>query len=139
MIILLIYIKFYVLSKFRVCSNFRWVKLIFSLRNDLSMHLKWFDESWVNIRQVNDVSADLVLHHGSSEWWSFHDINSSDKNWCGGLSGPMAVIVSEETPRKIYHISFCLIQMWLNFNWILTYRVIRPLYYTRGISWWNTQ
>ncbi|KZV41711.1 hypothetical protein F511_32842 [Dorcoceras hygrometricum] len=50
-------------------------------------------------QEVNDVSADLVLHHGSSEWWSFHDINSFDKNWCGGLTGPMAVIVSEETPQ----------------------------------------
>ncbi|XP_073309435.1 piezo-type mechanosensitive ion channel homolog isoform X2 [Primulina huaijiensis] len=50
-------------------------------------------------QEVNDVSADLVFHHGSSESWSFHDINSLEKNWCGGLSGPMAVIVSEETPQ----------------------------------------
>ncbi|KAL7126558.1 hypothetical protein ABFS83_14G196300 [Erythranthe nasuta] len=50
-------------------------------------------------QEVNDVSADVVLHHGNSEWWSFHDINSSDAYGCGGLSGPMAVIVSEETPQ----------------------------------------
>ncbi|KAL3849827.1 hypothetical protein ACJIZ3_011709 [Penstemon smallii] len=50
-------------------------------------------------QEVNDVSADLVLHQGSSEWWSFHDINSLDSYGCGGLSGPMAVIVSEETPQ----------------------------------------
>ncbi|KAG8370694.1 hypothetical protein BUALT_Bualt13G0010000 [Buddleja alternifolia] len=48
---------------------------------------------------INDVTADLVLHHGSSEWWSFHDINPLDEYGCGGLSGPMAVIVSEETPQ----------------------------------------
>ncbi|PIN26072.1 hypothetical protein CDL12_01177 [Handroanthus impetiginosus] len=50
-------------------------------------------------QEVNDVSADLILHHGSSEWWSFHDINSLNAYGCGGLSGPMAVIVSEETPQ----------------------------------------
>ncbi|KAL0389546.1 UNVERIFIED_CONTAM: Piezo-type mechanosensitive ion channel [Sesamum calycinum] len=50
------------------------------------------------VMEVNDVSADLVLHHGSSKWWSFHDINSLDAYGCRGLSGPMAVIVSEETP-----------------------------------------
>ncbi|KAK4407093.1 Piezo-type mechanosensitive ion channel [Sesamum angolense] len=51
------------------------------------------------VMEVNDVSADLVLHHGSSKWWSFHDINSLDAYGCRGLSGPMAVIVSEETPQ----------------------------------------
>ncbi|KAL3626048.1 hypothetical protein CASFOL_029597 [Castilleja foliolosa] len=50
-------------------------------------------------QEVNDVSADLVLHRGISEWWSFHDINSLDAYGCGALSGPMAVIVSEETPQ----------------------------------------
>lgn len=51
-------------------------------------------------QQVSDVTADLVLHHGSSQWWSFHDVNSLDAYGCGSLSGPMAVVVSEETPRK---------------------------------------
>ncbi|KAL6502839.1 hypothetical protein OROHE_024007 [Orobanche hederae] len=50
-------------------------------------------------QEVNDVSADLVLHRGISEWWSFHDISSLDAYGCGALSGPMAVIVSEETPQ----------------------------------------
>ncbi|KAL3647917.1 hypothetical protein CASFOL_008885 [Castilleja foliolosa] len=50
-------------------------------------------------QEVNDVSADLVLHRQNSEWWSFHDINSLDSYGCSGLSGPMAVIVSEETPQ----------------------------------------
>ncbi|KAK4408031.1 Piezo-type mechanosensitive ion channel [Sesamum angolense] len=44
-------------------------------------------------------SADIVLHHAIHEWWSFHDINSLDAYGCGVLSGPMAVIVSEETPQ----------------------------------------
>ncbi|KAK9281893.1 hypothetical protein L1049_004800 [Liquidambar formosana] len=51
-------------------------------------------------QEVSAVSADLVLNRGSREWWSFHDINSSDVNGCGGLTGPMAIIVSEETPPQ---------------------------------------
>ncbi|KAL2236513.1 UNVERIFIED_CONTAM: Piezo-type mechanosensitive ion channel [Sesamum indicum] len=50
-------------------------------------------------QEVNDVSANIVLHHAIHEWWSFHDINSLDAYGCGVLSGPMAVIVSEETPQ----------------------------------------
>ncbi|PSS10163.1 Piezo-type mechanosensitive ion channel like [Actinidia chinensis var. chinensis] len=50
---------------------------------------------------VNLVSGDLVLNHGNPEWWSFHDINASEVSGCGELSGPMAVIVSEETPQGI--------------------------------------
>ncbi|KAH6757193.1 hypothetical protein C2S51_038883, partial [Perilla frutescens var. frutescens] len=49
--------------------------------------------------QESFVNADLVLHHEEYEWWSFQDINPPDADACGGLSGPMAVIVSEETPR----------------------------------------
>lgn len=56
-------------------------------------------------KQVSDVTADLVLHHGSSQWWSFHDVNSLDAYGCGSLSGPMAVVVSEETPRKLPELS----------------------------------
>ncbi|KAG5567620.1 hypothetical protein RHGRI_002982 [Rhododendron griersonianum] len=47
------------------------------------------------------VVADLVIHRGSPEWWSFHDISSLDVNGCGGLAGPMAIIVSEETPQGL--------------------------------------
>lgn len=50
--------------------------------------------------QGNTVSADLFLNHGKFEWWSFHDANSSDLNGCGGLTGPMAIIASEETPPR---------------------------------------
>lgn len=50
--------------------------------------------------QVNLVTGDLVLHRGDPEWWSFHDVDVSDRSGCGELAGPMAVIVSEETPRK---------------------------------------
>ncbi|XP_041993194.1 piezo-type mechanosensitive ion channel homolog [Salvia splendens] len=52
-------------------------------------------------QEVSDVTADLVLHSGSSQWWSFHDVNSLDAYGCGSLSGPMAVVVSEETPQGI--------------------------------------
>ncbi|KAL2507716.1 Piezo-type mechanosensitive ion channel-like protein [Forsythia ovata] len=48
---------------------------------------------------VNDVSADLILHHEGSEWWSFHDINSFLPKDCESFSGPMAIFVSEETPQ----------------------------------------
>ncbi|KAK6915539.1 Piezo non-specific cation channel, R-Ras-binding domain [Dillenia turbinata] len=50
---------------------------------------------------VSLVSGDLVLNRGNPEWWSFHDINASEVKGCGGLSGPMAIIVSEETPQGI--------------------------------------
>ncbi|CAA3030661.1 Hypothetical predicted protein [Olea europaea subsp. europaea] len=48
---------------------------------------------------ANDVSADLVLHHEGSGWWSFYDINSFPVNGCESFSGPMAIFVSEETPQ----------------------------------------
>ncbi|XP_028789013.1 piezo-type mechanosensitive ion channel homolog [Neltuma alba] len=48
----------------------------------------------------NYVSADLMINHEQYEWWSFHDINSSDSNGCGDLTGPMAIIISEETPPQ---------------------------------------
>ncbi|KAL9430857.1 hypothetical protein AB3S75_026115 [Citrus x aurantiifolia] len=51
-------------------------------------------------QEVYAVSADLVMNHADSEWWSFHNINASDIKGCEGLSGPMAIIVSEETPPQ---------------------------------------
>ncbi|MCL7046756.1 hypothetical protein MKW94_016922 [Papaver nudicaule] len=48
---------------------------------------------------VDQVSGDLVLNRGDTEWWSFNDLNASIG--CGGLTGPMAIIVSEETPQGI--------------------------------------
>ncbi|KAG9157001.1 hypothetical protein Leryth_009041 [Lithospermum erythrorhizon] len=50
-------------------------------------------------QEANDVSADLTLNHGYIEWWSFRDINSFDAHVCGNLTGPTAIIVSEETPQ----------------------------------------
>nr|GMD20021.1 piezo-type mechanosensitive ion channel homolog isoform X1 [Ipomoea batatas] len=52
-------------------------------------------------KQEIDVSADIVLNRGVSEWWSFHDTNSLDVSGCGGWTGPMAIIVSEETPQGL--------------------------------------
>ncbi|CAL5353858.1 unnamed protein product [Camellia sinensis] len=49
----------------------------------------------------NLVSADLVIHRGSPEWWAFHDINPLNVSECEGLEGPTAIIVSEETPQGI--------------------------------------
>lgn len=49
---------------------------------------------------ASSVSAELVINRAALEWWSFHDINSSAVRGCGGLTGPMAIIVSEETPPQ---------------------------------------
>ncbi|KAL8513510.1 hypothetical protein ACS0TY_012829 [Phlomoides rotata] len=49
--------------------------------------------------QVNDVNADLVLHTETYKWWSFVDVNPLNGYSCQGVSGPMAVVVSEETPQ----------------------------------------
>ncbi|XP_047959723.1 piezo-type mechanosensitive ion channel homolog isoform X1 [Salvia hispanica] len=51
------------------------------------------------VDQVSLVNADLVLHRETHDWWSFQDINPPDADACGGLSGPMAVVVSEESPQ----------------------------------------
>lgn len=54
----------------------------------------------VVILQGDGVDAELLLNRGSSEWWSFYDISWLNSNVCGDLMGPMAIVVSEETPRK---------------------------------------
>ncbi|CAJ1969169.1 unnamed protein product [Sphenostylis stenocarpa] len=47
------------------------------------------------------VSADLIINREQFEWWAFQDINRSNlSGLCGGLKGPMAVIISEETPPQ---------------------------------------
>ncbi|CAN1234123.1 Piezo-type mechanosensitive ion channel homolog [Linum perenne] len=51
-------------------------------------------------QEVNAVSADLILNRANFSWWMFYDINSTDIGGCGGLTGPTAVIVSEETPPQ---------------------------------------
>ncbi|KAG0452569.1 hypothetical protein HPP92_025233 [Vanilla planifolia] len=50
---------------------------------------------------VDSVSGDLFLNHGIPSWWSFHDVNASNVKGCEGLTGPMAIVVSEETPQGI--------------------------------------
>uniref|UniRef100_A0A1D1Y2D5 Protein PIEZO n=2 Tax=Anthurium amnicola TaxID=1678845 RepID=A0A1D1Y2D5_9ARAE len=52
-------------------------------------------------QSVNSVVANVSLNKGSPPWWSFHDINATDVERCTGLTGPMAIIVSEETPQGI--------------------------------------
>ncbi|XP_062084665.1 piezo-type mechanosensitive ion channel homolog isoform X2 [Humulus lupulus] len=47
------------------------------------------------------VSGELVLNRGNPEWWSFHDIDESNVGGCGELAGPLAIVVSEETPQGI--------------------------------------
>ncbi|GAB4841187.1 hypothetical protein Ancab_021931 [Ancistrocladus abbreviatus] len=51
--------------------------------------------------KVNAVSGDLVLNREAAEWWSFYDIYSLNISQCEGLTGPMAIVVSEETPQGI--------------------------------------
>ncbi|XWS31628.1 hypothetical protein CRYUN_Cryun23aG0092700 [Craigia yunnanensis] len=59
-----------------------------------------FEQEVTSVASSSSVSADLVINRTAFEWWSFHDINSSDVRGCGGLTGPMAIIVSEETPPQ---------------------------------------
>lgn len=54
----------------------------------------------VDVVQANGVDGMLVLNRGESEWWSFFDISLLNSSVCGDLMGPMAIVVSEETPRK---------------------------------------
>ncbi|RDY14846.1 Piezo-type mechanosensitive ion channel-like protein, partial [Mucuna pruriens] len=52
-------------------------------------------------QSVELVSGDLVLNHGDPKWWSLYDFDILDSHACGMLPGPMAIIVSEETPQGI--------------------------------------
>ncbi|GMJ11794.1 PIEZO1 [Hibiscus trionum] len=52
-------------------------------------------------QSVDKVSGDLILNHGNPEWWSFEDIDASSGTGCCEYAGPMAIIVSEETPQGI--------------------------------------
>ncbi|PWA88896.1 hypothetical protein CTI12_AA084740 [Artemisia annua] len=49
--------------------------------------------------EVNGVDGQLLLNRGESEWWSFYDISLLNSAVCGDLVGPMAIVVSEETPQ----------------------------------------
>lgn len=91
----------------------------------------------MNFVQVNLVSGDLVLNHGNSKWWSFQDIDASDVTGCGEFAGPMAIIVSEETPRK-FQIMMWLLQgtgegkLIISLSCPLTFLCLS---YVRGYSW----
>ncbi|CAH1447448.1 unnamed protein product [Lactuca virosa] len=52
-------------------------------------------------QKAGGVDAKLLLHRGSSEWWSFYDIDWLNSSACGDLMGPMAIVVSEETPQGL--------------------------------------
>ncbi|KAL4572075.1 hypothetical protein LXL04_018844 [Taraxacum kok-saghyz] len=49
--------------------------------------------------EANGVDGMLILNRGESEWWSFFDIGLLNSSVCGDLKGPMAIVVSEETPQ----------------------------------------
>lgn len=50
---------------------------------------------------IDSVSGELLLNNGTTPWWSFYDTNPSDLAGCQGQNGPMAIVVSEETPQGI--------------------------------------
>ncbi|XP_074311534.1 piezo-type mechanosensitive ion channel homolog isoform X2 [Silene latifolia] len=50
---------------------------------------------------VELVSANLTLHRASPGWWSFDDLDPLGVSDHCGPAGPVAVIVSEETPQGI--------------------------------------
>jgi piezo-type mechanosensitive ion channel component 1/2 len=56
--------------------------------------------------QADSVSGDLVLNNGTTPWWSYYNLNLTDSAGCNGLDGPMAIVVSEETPRMCFSFSF---------------------------------
>ncbi|KAK7392390.1 hypothetical protein VNO78_20827 [Psophocarpus tetragonolobus] len=53
------------------------------------------------LQEDTAVTADLIINREQFEWWAFRDINPLNlSGLCGGLMGPMAIIVSEETPPQ---------------------------------------
>ncbi|CAA6654163.1 unnamed protein product [Spirodela intermedia] len=48
----------------------------------------------------NSVAGDISLNKGRPSWWSFRDVHAPDVEECTDLTGPMAIIVSEETPPQ---------------------------------------
>jgi hypothetical protein len=48
---------------------------------------------------VSGVSGALIMNQGAQLWWSFHHDNISGDEGCGSLRGPIAIVVSEETPQ----------------------------------------
>nr|XP_043619300.1 piezo-type mechanosensitive ion channel homolog [Erigeron canadensis] len=52
-------------------------------------------------QEATGVDGKVFLNRGESEWWSFYDISLLNSSVCGDLVGPMAIVVSEETPQGI--------------------------------------
>lgn len=52
--------------------------------------------------QKDEVSADILMNHADSKWWwSFHNLKASENiSACEGMDGPVAIIMSEETPPR---------------------------------------
>ncbi|KAJ0797112.1 putative Piezo family protein [Helianthus annuus] len=50
-------------------------------------------------QEATGVDGALFLNRGESQWWSFYDISLLNSSVCGDLMGPMAIVVSEETPQ----------------------------------------
>ncbi|KMZ74336.1 hypothetical protein ZOSMA_12G00200 [Zostera marina] len=49
----------------------------------------------------NLVNGEITLNQGKPPWWSFNDTNAPYVKECVGMTGPMAIVVSEETPQGI--------------------------------------
>uniref|UniRef100_M4DY56 Uncharacterized protein n=1 Tax=Brassica campestris TaxID=3711 RepID=M4DY56_BRACM len=52
--------------------------------------------------QTDEVSADILMNHADTKWWwSFHNLKASENiSACEGMDGPVAIIMSEETPPQ---------------------------------------
>ncbi|KAI3800979.1 hypothetical protein L1987_29079 [Smallanthus sonchifolius] len=50
-------------------------------------------------QEATGVDGVLFLNRGESQWWSFIDVSLLNSSVCGDLMGPMAIVVSEETPQ----------------------------------------
>lgn len=52
--------------------------------------------------QKDEVSADILINRADFKWWwSFHNLKASENiSACEGMDGPVAIIMSEETPPR---------------------------------------
>jgi hypothetical protein len=69
--------------------------------------------------QIDSVSGELLLNNGSPPWWSFYDTNPADLAGCQGLYGPMAIVVSEETPRTYLSMAWNFMSCLPHLKWFL--------------------
>ena len=68
--------------------------------------------------QIDSVSGELLLNNGTPPWWSFYT-KPSDLAGCQGLNGPMAIVVSEETPRMYLFLASSFMSFLLTLAWPL--------------------